>query len=261
MLIDSHCHLDFEDFEKEGVDKIVETANSNGVGHMVTINIQIAKFDNVINIANKFDTVECTVGTHPCHADEELEKKVTLDELIELASKDKVIGIGETGLDYFHETDTKDSQIKSFQKHIDACLNLDLPIIIHSRNADEDMIRILKENKGLRGVLHCFSSSRELAEEALKLGFYISASGIITFKNAVELQSIMADVPLDRLLVETDSPYLAPVPNRGSRNEPAFVKHTALALAKLKNVTEEEIAEITTNNFYNLFTKSKGKRA
>ncbi len=261
MLVDSHCHLDFDDFNEDGVEKIVKDANDLGVGHMVTINTQIAKFSNILNIANEFDCVECTVGTHPCHASEEFETKVTLDELVELASKDRVIGIGETGLDYYYETDTKEVQIASFQKHIDACIKLDMPIIIHSRAADEDMIRILQENKGLRGVLHCFSSSRELAIEALKLGFYISASGIITFKNAQELRDIMAEVPLDRLLVETDSPYLAPMPNRGKRNEPAFVTHTALALAKLKNVTEEEIAEITTENFYRLFNKSKGKRS
>jgi len=261
MLVDSHCHLNYPDFmEQEGIAEIISRAKSVGVGHMLTICTKLEEFPDILKLTDEFDILDCTVGTHPHHADEGEALNVTTQQLVDLAQHPRVVGIGETGLDYFYETAPKEEQKESLIKHIHACLELDLPIIIHARDADDDMARILKEEgQGkLRGVMHCFSSGRGLAEAALDLGLYISMSGIVTFKNAEDLREIVREVvPLDRLLVETDAPYLAPIPNRGKRNEPSFVIHTAEKVAELKGNNLDEIVTATTDNFYKLFTKSK----
>lgn len=260
MLIDSHCHLDYPDFAEEGVDKVVMRALGAGVLHMVTICTRIAEFDKVKAVAEKFDEVDCTVGTHPHHADEEFEKTITVEKLVELSRHKKIVGLGETGLDYYYKHAPADSQHERFRVHIQASLETGLPLIIHTRDADDDTIRILREEakgKQIRAVLHCFSSTRKLAEEALAMGLYISFSGITTFKNAQDLRDIAKDVPMDKILVETDSPYLAPVPMRGKRNEPSFVVHTARLVAELKGVSDAKIAAATTENFYRLFDRAR----
>lgn len=255
MLVDSHCHLDFPDFAPER-DAVVQRARDAGVGLMLSICTHVSKFGQVLDIAETYSDVYCTLGIHPHQAAEEF-AHCDVEKLVELASHPKVVGIGETGLDYFYDKSPRDIQQESFRRHIRVCLATDLPVIVHTRDADEDTIRILREEgQGrLRGLLHCFSSGRQLAEEALELGFYISLSGIVTFKKSEELRAIAADVPLDRILVETDAPYLAPVPMRGKRNEPAFVAHTARHMAEVKAVTEAELARATTANFQRLFTR------
>lgn len=255
MLIDSHCHLDFPDFEREGVDVVIARAMAAGVGKMLTICVRIAEFDRVHAIAEKFDNIHCTVGTHPHQAEEDPEKAVTLDDLVALTNKPKVAGIGETGLDYYYDHAPRGMQQESFRKHIRASLETGLPLIIHARDADEDIVRILKEENAKNGVMHCFSSGPRLAEEALNLGFYISFSGIVTFKKADDLRAIVRTVPLDRILVETDSPYLAPIPHRGKTNEPSYVVHTARAVAELKEISPQKLAEVTTDNFFRLFER------
>lgn len=257
MLVDSHCHLDFPDFAAE-VDGVVGRARMAGVGTMLTIGTRLRAFDGVRAVAERFDNVWCSVGVHPHEAKEE-----PLDEasaLIERTRHPKVVGIGEAGLDYYYEHSPRDDQIRNFRAHIEAARATELPLIVHTRDADDDMAAILSEEmeKGrFTGLLHCFSSSRKLAEQALELGFYISISGIVTFKKSDELRAIVADVPLDRLLVETDAPYLAPMPHRGKRNEPAYVVHTANTVAGLKHVEPQRLAEATTDNFFRLFSKAK----
>lgn len=256
MLVDSHCHLDFPDFAPER-DAVVQRARDAGVGLMLSICTHISKFNQVLDIAQSYPDVFCTLGVHPHQAAEEF-PHCDVERLVELARVNpKVVGIGETGLDYFYDKSPRDIQQESFRRHIRVCLETDLPVIVHTRDADEDTIRILREEgQGrLRGLLHCFSSGRQLAEEALELGFYISLSGIVTFKKSEDLRAIAADVPLDRILVETDAPYLAPVPMRGKRNEPAFVAHTACHMAEVKGVSEAELAQATTENFRRLFTR------
>lgn len=256
MLVDSHCHLDFPDFAPER-DAVVQRAREAGVGLMLSICTHISKFNQVLDIAQSYPDVFCTLGVHPHQAAEEF-PHCDVEKLVELARVNpKVVGIGETGLDYFYDKSPRDIQQESFRRHIRVCLETDLPVIVHTRDADEDTIRILREEgQGrLRGLLHCFSSGRQLAEEALELGFYISLSGIVTFKKSEDLRAIAADVPLDRILVETDAPYLAPVPMRGKRNEPAFVAHTARHMAEVKGVSEAELAQATTENFRRLFTR------
>jgi len=260
MLIDSHCHLNYPDFEEEGVKAVLERAKMAGIDQALTINVKVSEYDQLIKLTDEHPMLDCTVGTHPHHANEDDEMTVTTEKLIELAQHPRVVAIGETGLDYFYETAPKAEQKDSLKRHIAACLELDMPIIIHSRDADEDMAWILAdEGQGkLRGVMHCFSSGPMLAQAALNLGFYISISGIVTFKKSEELQEIVRDiVPLDRILVETDAPYLAPIPHRGKRNEPAFVTHTAEKVAELKEVSPEYLAHTTTENFFTLFNKAK----
>jgi|TARA_B100001971_G_C18140842_1_gene510316 TatD DNase family protein len=261
MLVDSHCHLDFEDFEAEGVPAIVNRAREAGVGQMLTICCRVTEFEShILKTVEQSEFLDCTVGTHPHQADEEPELAYLASDLVEYSKHPRVVGIGETGLDYYYDNAPRDIQKKNLEKHIEACLETDLPIIIHNRMSDDDMADILK-NAGegrLRGVLHCFSSGADLAKTALDLGFYISMSGIVTFKKAEDLRDIVKDiVPLDRLLVETDSPYLAPVPKRGKTNEPSYVVHTAKLLSELKGVSETELANITTENYFKLFTKSQ----
>ncbi|NIJ39748.1 TatD DNase family protein [Parvibaculum indicum] len=255
VLVDSHCHLDFPDFAEE-VDEIVNRAHEAGVGLMVTISTKISEFERVRAVAERFPHVYCTVGIHPHEAEDEPE--ISAARLIELAQHPKVVGIGETGLDFFYEHSPREAQETAFRAHIAASRETGLPLIVHTRDADEDTARILVEEmeKGaFPGLLHCFSSSRQLAEKAVELGFYISLSGILTFKKAEELRETAEALPLERLLVETDAPYLAPVPKRGKRNEPSFVVHTAAKLAEVKGVSAAELAEATTENFLKLFKR------
>jgi TatD DNase family protein len=258
MLVDSHCHLDYEDFSAEGVEEIVSRAQAAGVGHFLTICTEIAKFKQVLAVAEKFPFMHCTVGTHPHHAADASEMNVSKDEIVSSAKNPKVVGIGETGLDYYYKHSPEAEQQKTFATHIETALETDLPLIIHTRDADNDTIRIMRDTGGgkARGVMHCFSGGPKLAEQSLALGFYISFSGIITFKKADELREVVKMVPLDRILVETDSPYLAPVPHRGKRNEPAFVAHTAQMVAELKQLPVDAIAAQTTENFFRLFSKA-----
>ncbi|RUU63532.1 TatD family deoxyribonuclease, partial [Mesorhizobium sp. M2C.T.Ca.TU.009.01.2.1] len=223
MLVDSHCHLDFPDFAEERA-AIVARALAAGVGRMVTISTRVRRFQQILEIAETFDEVYCSVGTHPHQAAEELD--VTADELVRLSDHPKVVAIGEAGLDYFYDHAPRDAQAQGFRTHIAAARRTGLPLVIHARNADDDVASILEEETGKGAfpfILHCFSSGRRLAEVGVALGGYVSFSGILTFKNSAELRAIAAGVPRDRLLVETDAPYLAPIPHRGKRNEPAYV--------------------------------------
>ena len=255
MLVDSHCHLDFPDFAEERA-AIVARALAAGVGRMVTISTRVRRFQQIIEIAETFNEVYCSVGTHPHNAAEELD--ITADELVGLAGHPKVVAIGEAGLDYYYDKAPRDAQAQGFRTHIAAARRTGLPLVIHARQADDDMASILEEETGKGAfpfILHCFSSGRRLAEVGVALGGYVSFSGILTFKNSADLRAIAADVPRDRLLVETDAPYLAPIPHRGKRNEPAYVTNTAKVLAETIGVSEAEIADITTGNFFRLFTK------
>lgn len=255
MLVDSHCHLDFPDFAEERGD-IIARAKAAGVERMVTISTRVKRFEQVLAIAEEYDEVYCSVGTHPHNAAEELD--VTTADLVKLAARPKVVAIGEAGLDYFYDKAPRDAQARGLRVHIAAARETGLPLVIHARNADDDMADILREETGKGAfpfILHCFSSGAELARIGVELGGYVSFSGIVTFKNSAELREIAKDVPRDRLLVETDAPYLAPPPHRGKRNEPAFVAHTAAVLAETIGVSAAEIAEITTDNFFRLFTK------
>lgn len=253
MLVDSHCHLDFPDFQGE-VEAVVTRANAAGIGTMLTISTRVDQVARVLAIAEAFPNVWCSAGTHP---HESAAEAVTAELLLRLARHPKVIGIGETGLDYHYDRSSRASQNESFRIHMEAAKESGLPLIVHTRGADEETIAALKAHgKGVTGVIHCFSTSRTLAEEALALGFFISLSGIVTFKKAEKLREIVRDLPLDRLLVETDAPYLAPVPMRGKRNEPFFMVHTAALVAELKNVSPEVLAAATTRNFFRLFTKA-----
>ena len=255
MLIDSHCHLDFPELDAE-LDGVLARAREAGVALMVTISTRVAKFNEVKAIAEAHDNVFCSIGTHPHNAAEEPD--ITVEELIEIARHPKVVAIGEAGLDYHYDYSPHDVQKKSFRTHIAASRQTGLPLVIHAREADADVARILEEESG-KGtfpfVLHCFTSGAELAHRGLALGGYISFSGVVTFKKADALRDIALAVPYDRILVETDAPYLAPEPFRGKTNEPAFVAKTALRLANLRGIGEDEMARITTDNFFYLFKK------
>ncbi len=256
MLVDSHCHLDFPEFAAELPD-IVARAKAAGVGVCVSIGTRLSRFPAVAAVAARFADVYCTVGVHP----HEAEKEPLRDSapLIELARQRKVVGIGETGLDYYYEHSPRVQQIANFRAHIAAARTLALPLIVHTRDAEDDTIEILKDETGkgaFTGLIHCFTGTQRLAEAALALGLYISASGIATFKKSDALREVLAQVPLERLLVETDAPFLAPMPHRGKRNEPAFVTHTAAMLAGLKHVSDQELAAATTENFFRLFTRA-----
>ncbi|HUJ03084.1 MAG TPA: TatD family hydrolase [Rhizomicrobium sp.] len=256
MLVDSHCHLDFPEFAPE-LDRVVARARDAGVTACVTIGTTLEKFPDVLEVARRFDNVWCSVGIHPHEAEKEL-----LDDaspLLERAADSKVVGIGETGLDYYYEHSPREQQKRNFRAHIAAARQTGLPLIVHTRDAEDDTIAILSDEmaKGrFTGLIHCFTGSQRLADAALELGFFISVSGIATFKKSDALRAVIATVPLERLLVETDAPYLAPMPYRGKRNEPAFVVNTAKVLAELKRVSADEIAAATTANFFRLFTRA-----
>jgi len=255
MLVDSHCHLDFPDYAGQ-VDRIVARAAEAGVGVCLSIGTELKKFPGVKAVAEKFPNVWCSVGVHP----HESEKELLDDEaaLIAETVHPKVVGIGETGLDYYYEHSPRQPQQKNFRAHIAAARQTGLPVIVHTRDADDDTIDILRDEmaKGaFTGLIHCFTGTQKLADAALELGLYISVSGIATFKNSAALRDVIKTVPLERLLVETDAPFLSPVPYRGKTNEPAFVVHTAKMLAELKGVTQDTLAAATTDNFFRLFSK------
>lgn len=255
MLIDTHCHLDFPDFAGN-VPALIARAQAAGVGRMVTISTHVARADVYRGLAETHPEVYFTIGTHPHNA--ALEPDVTTGQLVALSNHPKCVGIGEAGLDYHYDKSPRDVQAASFRTHIAAARETGLPLVIHARAADDDMIAILEEEhaKGaFPAILHCFSSGAELARRGLALGLFLSFSGILTFKNSQDIRDIAATAPLDRLLVETDAPYLAPMPHRGKRNEPAFVVNTARVLAEVKGVTEAEMAAITTANALRLFSK------
>lgn len=253
MLVDSHCHLDFPDFAAER-EAVIARARAAGVGAMLTIGTRLDQFAGVLAIAEANDGIWCSVGAHPHEATDHA--GLLPEQLAALAAHPKVVGIGETGLDFHYDLSPRDIQQRVFCAHIAASRATGLPLIVHARNADNEIGRIIEVKHPPPGVLHCFSSGRALAEAALALGFYISISGIVTFKNAEDLRAIVRDVPLDRLLVETDAPYLAPVPYRGKRNEPAYVAATVAAVAALKGVEADELAAATTDNFFRLFRKA-----
>jgi TatD DNase family protein len=253
MLVDSHCHLDFSEFREER-EAIIARARSAGVETMLTISTRLDEFQGVRAIAEAHDGIWCSVGAHPHEAKDHA--NLAPQELVALAAHSKVIGIGETGLDFHYGLSPRDVQERVFRAHIAAARETGLPLIVHAREADREVAHILDEERPPPGVMHCFSSGRALAEAALALGFYISISGIVTFRNAADLRAIVRDLPLDRLLVETDAPYLAPVPYRGKRNEPAFVAATVAAVAALKGLEAQHLAQVTSANFFRLFGKA-----
>ena len=255
MLVDSHCHLDFPDFADD-LDAIVARAEAAGVGRMVTISTRVRRLDALLAITQRFSNVYCSVGTHPHQADEE--DGITTDELVALTQHPKVVALGEAGLDYFYDNGSPAAQEHGFRAHIAAARVTGLPLVIHTREADVDCARILKDEMGqgaFSAVLHCYTGGRDLALTAIDLGCYIGFTGILTFKKSQELRDLAAELPADRILVETDAPFLAPGKNRGKRNEPSFVVETARVLAETRGVSPEEIAKQTTANFFRLFTK------
>jgi TatD DNase family protein len=257
MLVDSHCHLDYLD--RAGIlDAALGRAREAGVGAMLTICTSVEEFPQVLAITERQNNLWCSVGVHPHEAEGEAD--VALETLVELSRHPKVIGIGECGLDYFYERSPRPEQQKVFRTHIAAARATGLPLIVHSRDADEDTVALLQEGAAagnLRGLIHCFSTTQYLSDNALALGFYISLSGILTFPKSESLRAIVKDLPRDRILVETDSPYLAPVPYRGKKCEPAYVAQTAQCLAGLQGMTEAALADATTVNFFRLFDKAK----
>jgi TatD DNase family protein len=255
MLVDSHCHLDFPDFANEA-DAIVARAQAAGVRRIVTISTRIKQHAAVAAIAERFPVVFCSVGTHPHHAHEELD--ISIDDLVARTRAPKVVAIGEAGLDYHYDYSPRSAQEQGFRNHIAAARETGLPLVIHSRDADADMAAILEEETGkgaFPAVLHCYTGGHELAHRAIAIGVYISFTGILTFKKSEDLRSIAAALPPDRILVETDAPYLAPGPYRGKRNEPSYVVETAKTLAQVRGVSMDDIARQTTDNFFRLFSK------
>lgn len=258
-LVDSHCHLDFDDFGGE-LDDVVARARQAGICRIVTICTRPPALPEVLAIAERYEDVFCAVGVHPHEAQHH--QDLSIDDLVAMTGHPKVVGIGESGLDYHYEHSPREAQQQSFRTHIRAARRTGLPLIVHTRQADADTIRLLaQEGAGqggdtpLTGVIHCFSSGRELAEKAVEFGFLVSLSGILTFKAAEDIRRTVRDLPIDRLLVETDAPYLAPAPHRGKRNEPAMVAHTAQRLAEVKGLAIDEVARRTTENFFALFAK------
>lgn len=256
MLIDSHCHLDPEYFQDD-LEEVIQRALDNGITYMLTISTKLSTFPGVLKTAQASPNLFCTLGVHPHEA--ESEPTLTKDLLVNLSHESKVVGLGETGLDYYYDHSPRDLQRKAFIAHIEASLETDLPLIVHTREAEANTIDLIKTvGQGrARGVIHCFSGSKELAHKALDLGFYISFSGIVTFKKAQEIQEVAASTPLDRLLVETDAPYLAPIPHRGQRNEPAHVRLVAQKVADLRGISLDDVAQATTTNFFALFGKAQ----
>jgi len=255
MLVDSHCHLDFPQLQAD-IAGVMTRAGEAGVGLMLTICTHVTRFDRVLAVAEAYDNVFCTVGIHPHEAGNEPE--VDVATLLRLAEHPKVVGFGETGLDFYYDHSPREAQARSFRVHLAAARAAGLPVVVHSRDAEAETAAILREEMAagpFTGLLHCFSSGPQLAEDAVALGLSISASGIVTFKKSQALRDTFAAVPLDRLLVETDAPYLAPVPHRGKTNEPAFTRHTAATLAEVKGVSPKALAAATTANFRRLFGK------
>lgn len=257
MLIDSHCHLDFEALSGD-LDGVLARMAEAEISGCVTISTRVEEFDKISTIAEKYENVWCSVGTHPHNADEELH--IEVKDIVRLSQHPKCVAIGEAGLDYHYDNSPREAQATGFIRHIAAARETGLPLVIHSRSADEDMIRILEEETGKGAfpfILHCFSSGAELARRGIALGGYLSFSGIITFKNAKEICEVARIAPADRILVETDAPYLAPVPHRGRSNEPSYVRHTGQKLSEIRGVTFKELAQTTTDNFFRLFSKAR----
>lgn len=254
MLVDSHCHLNFPELASN-IDAVRSAMLENQVGHALLISVTLDKFPEVLELAERFPNFYATVGVHPDYEDE---PPFDVDTLVALAKHPKVIGIGETGLDYFRLTGDLEWQRERFRIHIRAAIQSNLPLIIHTRSAAEDTLRIMREEQANKvgGVMHCFTESYDVAMQAIELGFYISFSGIVTFKNAEALKAVAQKVPLDRILVETDSPYLAPIPFRGKVNQPAYVKHVAEEIARLREVSLDVITEASTRNFFSLFKRA-----
>ncbi len=255
MLVDSHCHLDFPDFADD-LDAIIARAAAAGIGRIVTISTRVRQLGGLLAIVDRFPNVYCSVGTHPHHADEE--DGIATDELIALTKHPKVVALGEAGLDYFYRHGSPEAQARGFRAHIAAARATGLPLVIHTRDADDDCRRILEDEmaKGsFRAVLHCYTGGRELAMKAIALGLSISFTGILTFKKSQGLRDLAAELPADRIMVETDAPYLAPGKFRGKRNEPAYVIETAKVMADTRGVSLEEISHRTTENFFRLFSK------
>ncbi|WP_160062761.1 TatD family hydrolase [Psychromonas sp. L1A2] len=253
MLVDSHCHLDRLDYKEKhkNIADVINKAQVQGITHLLSVCVTLDDYPAMAEMIAPYKQVSSTCGVHPLYKDAVMDEAL----LLEYASSDKVVAVGETGLDFFYSPETKEWQIDAFRKQIRVAKQLNKPLIIHTRGARQDTLDILREEgaEQVGGVLHCFTESIEMAEEAMKMGFYISVSGIVTFKNAKELQEVIKAVPLDRLLVETDSPYLAPVPHRGQENEPAYTHDVAKFVAELKGVSFDELAEVTTNNYFTLF--------
>lgn len=263
MLLDSHCHLTHRLFQEEGISatQLVEEAQQAKVEAMMLICCRMRNefHEDILPTAIAHDAVWCTVGTHPHEASNPDEMAFTADQIVALTRHDKVVGIGECGLDYFYDFAKKQDQKQVFRTHIEACLDAQLPIIIHSRDAEDDTINIIRDvdpGRALTGIMHCFSSSAALAEQSLEHGLHISFSGMITFKKNDALREIAKNTPLDRILAETDAPYLAPVPYRGKTNRPAYVQHTVQCLAEIHDTTFKEMAQITRDNYFNLFKKA-----
>ena len=257
MFVDSHCHLDRL---KQSPGSLVETLNfarTRGVEHFLCVCVSVNDYDSMLETVKDFNDVSVSCGVHPLHQDE----ACSYDELLEKASRHEVVAIGETGLDYFYSPESKDVQLQSFIDHIKVANETKKPLIIHTRDAREDTINLLKAHKAphTKGVLHCFTESLEMAEAAMELDFYISISGIVTFNSAQELREVVKAIPLERLLIETDSPWLAPVPHRGKQNQPGYVVEVAEFIAELKGITVAELARITTENFYTLFSLAARK--
>jgi TatD DNase family protein len=255
MLVDHHCHLDFADFAADR-DAVIARARAAGVGILVTISTRIRRIGEVFAIADAHRNVFCSVGTHPHYSGEEPD--IAVDEIVELALNPKVVAIGEAGLDYYYRNSSPTAQAEGFRKHIDAAQRTGLPLVVHTRDADGDTAGILEaamHERRFAAILHCFTGGSELAQRGLKLGCYISFSGILTFKRSDGLREIAKAVPLDRLLVETDAPFLAPGRHRGRRNEPAYLVETAAELARLKGISPAELAHATTENFFRAYGK------
>jgi len=255
MYIDSHCHINFPELN-QNIDKVMDNMNANKISHALCVSVTLDKFDEVLNLANLYRNVYASVGVHP---DYENIKEPDIDILVKHAQNKKVVAIGETGLDYFRLKGDLTWQRERFRTHIKAAIKATLPLIIHTRNAQDDTIKIMKEERAreARGVMHCFTEGYKMAKEAIDQGFFISFSGIITFKNAEAIRETAKKIPLENMLIETDSPYLAPVPNRGKINEPSNVIYVAEKIAEIKNIPVSKVAEITTNNFFSLFNKCK----
>lgn len=252
MFVDSHCHLDRLKAKGEALDEVVQQAKDAKVQHMLCVAVSVKEFAQMKALVSGYDCVSMSCGVHPLHQ----EDACSYDTLLEHAKSDDVVAVGETGLDYFYSADTKPVQLTSFIDHIKVANVLKKPLIIHTRGAQEDTLRLLDEHyeQSTGAVLHCFTESLEMAQAAIEMGIYISISGIVTFKSAKELQEVVKQIPLNKLLIETDAPWLAPVPHRGDENQPKYVVEVAQFIANLKGISVEELAQITTDNFYRLFS-------
>lgn len=257
MLVDSHCHLDRLDYKEKhnNIEDVINKAQQQGVNHLLSVCVTLEAYPAMAELIAPFEQISSSCGVHPLYKEEVVDEQL----LLQYAANDKVVAIGETGLDFFYAAESKEWQMDAFRKQIRVAKQVNKPLIIHTRDARQETLDILREEGAdqVGGVLHCFTESLEMAEAAMQMGFYISVSGIVTFKNAKALQEVIKAIPLERLLVETDSPYLAPVPHRGQENEPAYTADVAKFVAELKGVSVEQLAEVTTNNYFTLFSGAK----